>query len=88
MVSLKYDRAKIAKEIAKAADVIIRTETGVDIPDDVAEVKGVIVIRFKKDGASSTVMGNIRLRDAADIFDQLLQKMVIDKPKGERIAVS
>ena len=88
MVSLKYDKVKVAKEIAKTADIILRTETGAEIPDDNDDVIGVIVIRFKKHNASTTVMGDMSARNVIDIFDQLLDRVIIPKSKGDSIAVS
>ena len=88
MVSLKYCRLKVAKEIAQAVDDVLRKETGEEIPDNVADVTGVIVIRFKKHSASATVMGDMRICDVADIFDQLLRHTLLHPVKGEPIAIS
>jgi hypothetical protein len=79
---------KVAKEIAQAVDDVLRKETGREIPDEAGKVHGVIVIRFRKDGASSTVMGEMSLLQVADIFDQLLSNIMPTKSKGESIAVA
>jgi hypothetical protein len=88
LVSIKYCSVKVSKQIAKATDDIIRKETGADIPDDADEVTGIIVIRFKKEIGSLTVLGDIDIRNAADMFEQTLIQMVHDMQKGESIAVA
>ena len=86
MVSLKYCRLKVAKEIAEAVDNVLRKETGKIIPDRAAEVTGIIVIRFMKDGASITVMGNLNTLQTLDILYQTSVKLIEDVTKGEPIA--
>lgn len=88
MVPLKYCKLKVAKEIAEAVDNVLRKETGKKIPDRAAEVTGIIVIRFRKDGASVTVMGDLSTLQALDILDQTAANLIKDATKGESIAVS
>ena len=79
---------KVAKEIAQAVDDVLRKETGREIPDRAGEVSAVIVIRFMRDGAVATMMGEMHLNEVADIFDQLLCGVMKDISKGESIAVA